>query len=142
MACTNALSVFWCGAPDLPGLTNSRKTTSTLGGGVTPSAPACATTVAAPPASKATINHNPMYRFMPQSLLSLRVLLNKSKSHYASLRSHPPGGPDWAPNSDSFAEHQYTNANARCWRTWRVIGIRGPDRRKSRGGGSLKRNAI
>src|ERR1700722_10640102 len=48
MARTKALSVFWCGAPPLPGFNTSRLITRTFGGAFIPAAFSCATaTVAA-----------------------------------------------------------------------------------------------
>src|SRR6202167_3214886 len=47
MARTKALSVFWCGAPPLPGFSTSRLITRTLGGVLIPAAFSCAAVVMA-----------------------------------------------------------------------------------------------
>src|SRR5271156_6536046 len=47
MARTKALSVFWCGAPPLPGFRTSRLITRTLGGVLIPAAFSCAAVVMA-----------------------------------------------------------------------------------------------
>src|SRR5277367_863465 len=47
MARTKALSVFWCGAPPLPGFSTSRLITRTLGGVFIPAAFSCAAAGAA-----------------------------------------------------------------------------------------------
>src|SRR5580765_7684762 len=59
MACTKALSAFSCGAPLLPGLTNSRMIDSTLGGGVV----SCAAAILTPPNSRYDPNIHPVIFF-------------------------------------------------------------------------------
>src|SRR5271166_1490260 len=134
MACTNALSVFWCGAPDLPGLTNSRKTTNTLGGGVTPSALTCATTVTALPVNKAIINHNPMYRFMPHSLLSLSVLWVTKKAEMKTGEATNQHGLDFA----SLRRQLPTSVKPAMRGRLDEHESEEPDCRESRGGGGPK----
>src|SRR5678816_2834043 len=72
MACTKALSDFSCSAPPLPGLTNSRKIASTLGGGVV----SCATAIPIPPTNRYHPNSHPVIFFMDADLLGREVDLD------------------------------------------------------------------
>src|ERR1700745_2988973 len=67
-ACTNALSVFSWVVPVLPGLRNSRKITSTLGGGISPTF-SCAIPSPDHPASKHSRSPRPV-GFLMDNLLA------------------------------------------------------------------------
>src|SRR6185437_1580599 len=96
MACTKALSDFSCSAPPLPGLTNSRKTASTLGGGVV----SCATAIPVPPTNRYNPKSHPVIFFMDADLLGREVDLDSDflerAWHQAAKRDNPELGGEYS----------------------------------------------
>src|ERR1700722_8255036 len=81
MACTNALSVFSCDMPFLPGLVHSRVTDRIFGGDISDCSCATATTL---PANNNVPNISPIIRFIGNLLCGLKSRRHSTRNLFFS----------------------------------------------------------